>query len=211
MRGTTRQGVFVNEIRPGLFHWTTFHEGIQQDVDSYFVESSAALIDPMLPSEGLEWFAGHREPSRVLLTDHHHYRDSDRFSQEFGCTVTSHETALDRFGPGQRVEGFRFGNVVAPGIVALEVGALFPDETAFHIAVGDGALALGDALVRSADGSLVALEYLMDDPEAVTRALRESFRRLLDEDFDSLLLAHGGALIGDGKAALRAFAESSDS
>jgi hypothetical protein len=29
----------VNEIAPGLFDWTTFHEGIQQDVDSYFVES----------------------------------------------------------------------------------------------------------------------------------------------------------------------------
>ncbi|MDQ3768695.1 MAG: hypothetical protein M3370_04325 [Actinomycetota bacterium] len=197
----------MNEIAPGLFHWTTFHEGIQQDVDSYFVESSAALIDPMVPSEGLDWFAGRERPLRVLLTDHHHYRHSDRFTEEFGCTVTSQEAGLDRFEPGRRVEGFRFGDVVAPGIVAHEVGALFADETAFHIAVGDGALALGDSLVRAPDGSLVVLEYLMDDPEAVTRSLRESFRRLLDEDFDSLLLAHGGALIGDGKAALRAFVE----
>lgn len=200
----------MNEIGAGLFHWTTFHEGIQQDVDSYFVESAAALIDPMLPSEGLDWFAGRQRPSRVLLTDHHHYRHSDRFAQEFGCTVTSHEAALDRFAPGQRVEGFTFGDVVAPGIVAFEVGALFSDETAFHIAVGDGALALGDSLVRSPDGSLVVLDYLMDDPEAITRRLRDSFRRLLDEDFDSLLLAHGGALIGDGKAALRTFVESAD-
>lgn len=198
----------MNEIAPGLFHWTSFHEGIQQDVDSYFVESSGALIDPMLPREGLDWFAGREQPTNVLLTDHHHYRHSDRFCNEFGCTVRSHETAIERLEPGQRVDGFRFGDVVAPGIVALEVGALFPDETAFHIAVGDGALALGDSLVRSPDGSLVALEYLMDDAKAVTRGLRESFRRLLDEDFETLLLAHGGALIGDGKAALRAFVES---
>lgn len=201
----------MNELAPGLFHWTTFHEGIQQDVDSYFVESSAALIDPMLPSEGLDWFAGRERPTRILLTDHHHYRHSDHFADRFGCTVMAQEAGLERFEPGRRVEGFSFGDVVAPGIVALEVGALFADETAFQISAGDGAVALGDSLVRSADGSLVALEYLMDDPEAVTRGLRASFRRLLDENFDSLLFAHGGALVGGGKEALRAFVEDAGS
>jgi len=35
--------------------------------------------------------------------------------------------------------------------------------------------------------------------------LRESLRRLLELDFDSLLFAHGEPLIGGGRAALREF------
>ena len=41
----------MNEIIPGVWHWTAFHEGIGSDVSSYYVERAAALIDPMLPPD----------------------------------------------------------------------------------------------------------------------------------------------------------------
>jgi glyoxylase-like metal-dependent hydrolase (beta-lactamase superfamily II) len=44
-----------------------------------------------------------------------------------------------------------------------------------------------------------------DDPETVKRGLRESLRRLLDEDFDALLFAHGEPMPEGGHDALRAF------
>ena len=44
-----------------------------------------------------------------------------------------------------------------------------------------------------------------DDPAAVRAGLRESLRRLLDLDFDSLLFAHGEPLVGGGRVALRGF------
>jgi hypothetical protein len=45
-----------------------------------------------------------------------------------------------------------------------------------------------------------------DDPPAVKRALTRAFEALLaDHEFDHLLFAHGGPVIGGGKAALRAF------
>ena len=46
-----------------------------------------------------------------------------------------------------------------------------------------------------------------DDPEGVKRGLRESLRRLLDEDFDALLFAHGEPMSEGGHAALRAFVD----
>ena len=44
-----------------------------------------------------------------------------------------------------------------------------------------------------------------DDPSAVRAGLRDSLRRLLDLDFDSLLFAHGEPLIDGGRSALREF------
>src|SRR2546423_1725654 len=38
----------MRELRPGLFHWTTFHEGIGAPVCSYYVEPVGALIDALM-------------------------------------------------------------------------------------------------------------------------------------------------------------------
>jgi hypothetical protein len=197
----------VNEILPGVWHWTAHHEKIGFDVSSYFVERAAALIDPMLPPGGIEAFRG-RAPEVILLTNRHHYRHSDRFTEEFGCPVLSHEAGLHEFEGGPAVQGFAFGDDVANGVLALEVGALTPEETAFHVDAGAGALTFGDAVVNVPDSGLgfVPDEYIGDDPEVVKEGLRESFRRLLAHDFDALLVAHGVPMPTGGKAALIQFA-----
>ena len=53
-------------------------------------------------------------------------------------------------------------------------------------------------------------ELLADDTArvgAVKRGLREAYRRLCDLPWDTLLLAHGQPVVGDGKERLRAFAD----
>jgi hypothetical protein len=197
----------VNEIIPGVLHWTAFHEGIGFDVSSYMVERASALIDPMLPEEGVEAFRG-REPAVILLTNRHHYRHSDRFVEEFGCPVLCHEAGLHEFKGGPPVQGFAFGDDVADGVLALEVAVLCPEETAFHVDSGPRALSFGDALVNESDSGLTFVpdKYIGDDPESVKEGLRESFRRLLAHDFDSLMVAHGAPVPSRGKAALLQFA-----
>ena len=46
---------------------------------------------------------------------------------------------------------------------------------------------------------------LMDEPAQTKARLRDAYRRLLDLDFDALLLAHGEPLASGGKEALRRF------
>jgi hypothetical protein len=195
----------VDEPAPGIFHWTAFHEGIRQPVSSYYVAPSATLIDPMMPEVGLDWLE-QEPPQRILLTNRHHYRHSARFVETFGCPVFCSKAGLHEFEGGPEVEGFAYGEQVAPGIVALVVGAICPDDAALHIATGAGLLAFADGLIRAGDGALSFVpDFLMgEDPEAVKRGLRESLRRLLELDFDSLLFAHGEPLTGGGKSALRA-------
>jgi hypothetical protein len=196
----------VKETIPGVWHWTAFHEGIRSDVSSYYFERASALIDPMLPEEGVEAFRG-REPEVILLTNRHHYRHSGAFVEAFGCNVLCHKAGLHEFSGGPPVRGFSFGDDVANGVLALEVGALTPEETAFHLDTGPGALSFGDAFINESGGlSFVPDKYIGDDPEAVKEGLRESFRRLLAHDFDAVLLAHGDPIPQGGKAALLQFA-----
>jgi hypothetical protein len=200
----------MQEIVPGIFHWTAFHEGIGFDVSSYYVEGSATLIDPMLPGEGIDAFRDLRRPERVVLTCRHHYRRSNRFVEEFGVSVHCNEAGLHEFEGGPRVGGFRPGDTVAPGIRALEVDVLSPDETALHIDAQGGAIAIADGLVHFGDGRLgFVRDDFMDDPEHDKRGLRAAFGRVMAEEaFDSLLFTHGDPVVGTGRHALERFLNS---
>ena len=81
------------EIAPGVWHWTAYHEGIRQQVHSHFLEAPRVLLDPMLPEEGFDPFEGDRRPERILLTNRHHLRHSERFVDAFGCRVLCSEQA----------------------------------------------------------------------------------------------------------------------
>lgn len=198
----------MEEILSGIFHWTTFHEGIGEDVHSYYLAAAnpPALIDPRVPDEGLDWFEGRSQPKNIYLTNRLHYRHSDRFSQAFSTTVWCHNAGLHQFDQNRPVRGFTHGDELPGGIVALEVGALCPEETALFIPQQGGVLSIGDAIVGS-DGALsfVPDELMGDDPEAVKRGLHKSFARLLASEFDHLLFAHGDPWISQGKAALAGF------
>ena len=196
----------MQEIAPGIHHWTAFHQNIKADVSSYYVEPAGALLDPMLPSEGLGFFEGlDPKPQQILLTNRHHYRDSDSFREAFGCPVRCISNGLHEFGDEQQVEGFEFGDEVAPGLVAVEVGGICPDDTALHIQHGDGAVAFADGLIRYGGAIGFVPDVHMDDPPRDKQAVLDSCRGLLERDFGNLLFAHGDPLIGGGHAALKEF------
>jgi len=203
----------VHEILPGLFHWITFHEGIGQDVHSYYIAAAkpAVLIDPRVPEEGIQWFEGHPRPAHIYLTNRLHYRHSDKFSKAFNATVWCHRAGLHHFGKKRPVKGFKHGDVLPGGITALEVGVLCPEETALYWPKQKGVLSIGDAIIcEDAELDFVPDELMGDDPEAVKRGLRAVFKRHLSRKFDNLLFAHGEPWIGDAKAALTEFLAAAD-
>jgi len=192
----------MEEIQPGLLHWSAYRDTIGADVHSYLHVPSGTLLDPMEPLQGLEAVP---PVQRIVLTNRHHYRHSDRFREAFGCPVLCHVAGLHEF-EGE-VEGFAWGDELAPGVMAHEVGVLCPEETAVEL---DGGLAFADALIRGRHGELGFVpDFLLgDDPEAIRDGLRERFRRLADQvEFDALLLAHGDPVRTGGRSALKTFAD----
>ena len=199
----------MQEITPGLWHWTARHEHIGADVSSYYLERERIVLDPMIPAEGIAWFEEHGPPEHALLSNRHHDRHSWDLTERFGTTVHCisngvHE--LDGRGP---VESFDFGDELPGGIVAYEVGAICPDETALHIP-SHRALACADGVIHYGDDLGFVPERFMDNPEETKSGLRAAYGRLLDLDFDVLLVAHGSPWVGGAQEALRRFSTGDD-
>jgi hypothetical protein len=199
----------MDELALGVWHWSAFRDTIGRTVHSAYDERSRTLIDPMLPGEGLDWFAEHGPPERIVLANRHHMRHSARFVERFGCSVHCQQDGLwDLHDAPVRVSGFRFGDELAPGVVAHRVAAICPEESALHIAGETGALAVADGLLRGDDGRLAFMpDFLLGgDPAGVKRGLADAYLRIAETlDFDVLLLAHGDPLVGGAREALRAF------
>lgn len=201
----------MNEILPGLFHWTTRHPPIGTEVSSYWIEPAAVVVDPKVPEEGLEaaW-SGRPRPQQVVLTTGLHDRDVPAFVAAFDVPVRALGAAADRLGDALPITPYRDGEELAPGVTGIEIGVLAPDEGALHITcVPGGALALADAVHRYGEAlAFFADDLLGDDPERVKDGVRRRLRAQLDREFDTLLFAHGDPLVGGGKAALRDFVTS---
>ncbi len=200
----------MDEVLPGVWHWTTVHPRIRIPVASYWLGTAGVLIDPLVPAEeGLSWFeARPTPPAAVLLSNRHHFRESARFAEAFGCSVHCNRAGLHEFGPGERVVGFDPGDRLAGGVVACEVGGICPDDTALYLPE-QRAVVLADAVVSGGPhGRAGPLGFvpdgLMDDPAETKRSLLAALSRLLEElEFEHLLLAHGGPVLDDGRAQLQ--------
>jgi glyoxylase-like metal-dependent hydrolase (beta-lactamase superfamily II) len=195
----------VNEIAPGIYHWTAVHPDINWRVSSYYVEPAGIVIDPIEPEDGLGFFDG-RDVQQVVLTIGLHWRNTDLFRERFGSKVRVAATGMHRYeGTDREAEPFEFGDEIAPGVTALEVGGIAPDDTALYVAHGGGAMAFADALISMTGDVGFVPDDLWEDPEEEQAAVRKSLRGLLDRDFDHLLFAHGNPVVGGGKEALRDF------
>jgi hypothetical protein len=198
----------MQEIAPGIHHWTAFRDTIGTTVSSHWVEPAGVVIDPLLPDEGLDPFErAEVGPQQVLLTTGLHRRHAERIAEAFSIPIRAPREAADRLGDRLDFEPYGDGDELAPGVQAVRIGVLCPDEYALHVTVSQGAIAFADGL-HHYGGALgfFSDDLLGDDPEAVKRGLREQFRALLERDFDHLLFAHGDPIVGGGKRALRDFA-----
>jgi hypothetical protein len=200
----------MDEIAPGVLHWTALHPNIKVDVSSYFVVESGTLVDPLLPDDDVSKL-GDRRPERIVLSTRHHLRSSDAIAREHGCPILCHESGLHEFEGGPDVQGFSWGDQLAPDVTALEVDAISPDETGLLIDAGEGALLLADAVIHyGGNVGFVPDQYMVDegdDPEPVKAAIREALGRLLEQPFEAVLFSHGDPIVDGGKEALRRFLE----
>jgi glyoxylase-like metal-dependent hydrolase (beta-lactamase superfamily II) len=204
----------MNEVLPGVFHWSAFHPKISQVVHSHYWAPGKTIIDPLLPDDPKPVLDELRDRGvqQVVLSNRHHWRSSSDLRDAFpDAPVLCNDQGLYEYAAddGRDVEPFAVGSLLAPGMRALDVGGICDDDTGLLLDTAGGTLLFADALIVW-DGKLAFVpDWLLGDPAADKRDMLAAFERLLDEqEFENLLFAHGQPWIGGGREALRAFVDS---
>jgi hypothetical protein len=197
----------MRELVPGLFHWTTVHPNLGQEVSSHYLRESAAVLDPMVPPEGLDAVRDLGPVEHVVLSCRHHDRDHADFVDAFGAAFYVNENGVHEY-EGEPLQPFAIGDEPVAGIRAIANGPIAPDDTVLLLDVEGGALLFADSLLsHGGELSFMPDSLLGDDPEQVRSDITAALHQLLDQRFEHLLFAHGDPIVGRGHEVLDSFVD----
>jgi glyoxylase-like metal-dependent hydrolase (beta-lactamase superfamily II) len=197
----------MRQIVPDVQMWSVFMPDKGYGFNGYAVatEGGTVLIDPPEPAPEDGWAAVDLlEPfAGVWITNRNHSRAAAIFRERYGITVWAHEEDADRLEAG--ADGTVLGHERLPGdIQVIHVPGKSPGEIAFHLP-RSRALIVGDVVIGVPAGELSTYpDKVIDDMEQLHR----SATRLLELDFDALLLCDGDSFPSGGKQKLQEFVES---
>lgn len=189
----------MQEVAPGVWHWTARHpewregEDWPAEVSSFAVDDGERLLvfDPIAPPSLLEELAGGRHPI-VVLTCPWHRRDTADVVARLGAEV--YVPPPDEGDP-EPVRGhvFEAGDRLPFGVEARP--GMEPNDLALWLE-RRGALVLGDTLVDFGDGLAFPRDWATRGAIAARGVppdeILASLRPLLDLPVELVLATHGG-------------------
>ncbi len=196
----------MRDVVSDILTWPWFSEPHGYSFNGHLVRDPGGniCIDPVEPTEDDMNALVREGVTRIVLTNRNHSRAANRVRARTGARTAIHAddadharsqgTELDdRLEVGAKVGPLEL--VDASGKSPGEVAMLWPDR---------GILIVGDAIIGNPPGQCGLLpERVMDDPAR----LRNNLRKLLDLDFDILLVGDGESLLRDAKARLKELVE----
>jgi hypothetical protein len=191
----------MEEITPGIRHWSAVHPNLGIPVSSYWLPDLRVLIDPIAVPDEVDGI------DEIILSNRHHKRDAFDARDRFGVPVRAPRVGMQEFEEDDPVEPYDFEEPLAGGaITPYQVTELWADDCVLHIP-SLNALHIADTTVHYGDELEFVPEQYMDDAEAEKNGIREGLGRLVDElEFEILLLAHGSPIVEGGRDRLREFA-----
>jgi glyoxylase-like metal-dependent hydrolase (beta-lactamase superfamily II) len=203
----------MQQILPGIFTWGSTYADRPWDLNGYALQldSGTVLVDPPAPEES-EWpaFDALAPITTIILTNRDHSRDAALFQKRYRTRIAAGTYELAQLAPLVIDEPLHEGDLIAGALRAIhlpgkspgEIGLYFdPEHHALSRDLG-GILLLGDALIGNPPGALALIpEPKLDNPAL----LRQSLRKLLDYEFNVLLLCDGQSIPGAAKARVAEF------
>jgi glyoxylase-like metal-dependent hydrolase (beta-lactamase superfamily II) len=192
----------MRELLPGVLTWSWFSPPHGYDFNGYLLllPDGNLCIDPVEAAPEVVAEVARRGVARVLLTNRNHVRDANRIRSRTGASVSIHPSDAGH-ARGQGVEidhELHVGDRIGP-LSVVGVPGKSPGEVAFHWPARR-VLVVGDAVIGAPPGQCGLLrEKVMDDPPQ----LRDSIRRLLELEFDTLLVGDGVAILTAANDRLR--------
>ncbi len=196
----------MRDIVSDILTWPWFSEPHGYNFNGHLVRDPGGniCIDPVEPTEddidalvkeGVAW---------IILTNRNHSRAANRVRARTGARTVIHADDADH---ARSQETELDGALEVGGTVGLlevvDASGKSPGEVAL-LWRDRGILIVGDAIIGNPPGQCGLLpERVMDDP----RRLRNNLRKLLDLDFDTLLVGDGESILHNAKARLKQLVE----
>ena len=196
----------MRNIVNDILTWPWFSEPHGYHFNGHLVRDPGGniCIDPVEPMEDDMDALAREGVARIILTNRNHSRAANRVRARTGARTVIHADDADhaRNQGTELDDGLNLGDTLGPlevidaaGKSPGEVALLWPDR---------GILIVGDAIIGNPPGQCGLLpERVMDDPAR----LRSSLRKLLDLDFDILLVGDGEPILRDAKTRLKELVE----
>ena len=202
----------MKEILPGIYTWHEFSKEKQLNFNGYLLvwEGESVLIDPPRMSEknfalmeNLVKKNSNHPLNTILLTNVHHERACDEFKRIFGAKIWINEK--DSLGlEGAVDKTFKDGDRLPCGLVALNIkNQKSPGESALFLEER-GLMIVGDALIGKVPGKV---NMLPSDKYQDPVLAKKQLNKILDYDFDILLLGDGEPILENAKEAVKIFFE----
>ncbi len=190
----------MKQLLPGIWQWSWFSEEKQLDFNGLFlmVGEHRVLVDPPPRSaEDTTHIRRNGPVDYVVVTNRDHEREAAGCKAEFGCRlwVPAGDAAQMTVKADKTIKD---GELLPGGIWVVHLqDQKSPGECALFLPQRPGIMILGDALIGKPPGqvSLLPAEKYTDAGRA-----RAGLARLLNYDFDCLLLGDGASILSGAKA-----------
>lgn len=201
----------MREILPGILTWGSTYTDRPWDLNGYAIAlgGGSVLIDPPAPEEA-DWQKLPRPITTVVLTNRDHVRDATLFRTRCGARIVASKDEIPQFTSLPIDATVQEGDLVGSALRVIHLPGKSPGEIglylepAYHAVSRDkgGILILGDAIIGNPPGALGLIpEEKLDDP----KMLRESLPKILDYQFEVLLLCDGQPVLHDAKRKVSEF------
>lgn len=192
----------MHELLKDIFTWSWFSGPHGYDFNGFLIRGQPEnlCIDPVPMSDEVLKEIAAIGVTRILISNRNHTRAANRVRHETAAKTAIHSRdAPYATGQGALIDGdLECGQRIGP-LEVIGVPGKSPGEVAFYWPERR-LLIVGDALIGHPPGRLGLLrEAVIDDPPHH----RRSVRRLLDLDFDTLLVGDGVPILEGAKGRLK--------
>lgn len=139
----------------------------------------------------------------VILTNRDHTREAKECRLLLNTKVWAPEADAPEMGSVTIDQTYKDGDLLPAGLKAVSIpNGKSAGESALYLSQHGGIFILGDALVGMPDGTL---KLLSPDKYTDVKKAKEGLRRLLDYEFEIVLVGDGNPILSGGKKAVEAF------
>lgn len=195
----------METLLSGIEMWSWYSEEKGMNFNGYLIGQGKerVVIDPPQMTIDDKQDLSIDGAKAVILTNRDHIREAKECRLLLNTKVWAPEADAPEMGSVTIDQTYKDGDLLPAGLKAVSIpNGKSPGESALYLNQHGGIFILGDALVGMPDGTL---KLLSPDKYTDVKKAKEGLRRLLDYEFEIVLVGDGKPILSGGKKAVEAF------